>query len=511
MKPQNPDVVDIALSRLWAGEPASAILADFSAESRDLGPLLETAAAIEAIQPVEMPSREAFLADRNRFLASAASLSLPTSSPGLLSGFKSWTSNFFSGHPLDWVFPGGLYRRMVASVLMAALVLVLLVGTLGGTVVVAAESLPGSALYPLKLTMEQVHLAIVTEPEKRATVYLTQAQERIREVTELASRGEPPDEEILAAAKFRFNKAFEFASQTPDTVMSGLLIEIRQTAQTQAEVLSQIKIQGSGPAATTLRQAEDLLIEVRQSAETGLEDPQTFRSKFSGGGLPGCPPNTPCNGSCDDGNCQQSRPKKPDTKLEEPTAENECGKGDCVESRTRVPVHEQLRPDDGCGPSGCDRVQTPESAPTEPKTDDGCGQGRCSETNTPESVEKRGLAEDSCGQVGCQSGPTREPAQTTPQAGSSCDQDDCQPSSPQEPGQEQVEPSYGLTPTPTVPPTPEPTSSPDPASNNLDDGDGNDGRGSSDSHDSSGGGGAGSGGGSGSSSDSGGGRSGKSK
>ena len=57
---------------------------------------------------------------------------------------------------------------------------------------------------------------MATEPDERAAIYLTQANERIEEMIDLVAAAEVPDEEVLVGAQFRFYKAFEFASQTPD-------------------------------------------------------------------------------------------------------------------------------------------------------------------------------------------------------------------------------------------------------------------------------------------------------
>ena len=69
-----------------------------------------------------------------------------------------------------------------------ALVLVLLVG--GGTAYAAEGSLPGDALYPIKIHVnEQVETALALSPKAKVAVNTKLAQRRIAEVEVLAARG----------------------------------------------------------------------------------------------------------------------------------------------------------------------------------------------------------------------------------------------------------------------------------------------------------------------------------
>ena len=63
------DVIDIALSRLMAGETPAAILADYPAERATLYPLLNTAEIVKKITPAEIPAPETLATDRNAFLS----------------------------------------------------------------------------------------------------------------------------------------------------------------------------------------------------------------------------------------------------------------------------------------------------------------------------------------------------------------------------------------------------------------------------------------------------------
>ena len=62
--------LDEALARQQDQEPLTDILAEFPDEAEALRPFLQTAAALETLQPVELPDGDLIAADRAIFMAS---------------------------------------------------------------------------------------------------------------------------------------------------------------------------------------------------------------------------------------------------------------------------------------------------------------------------------------------------------------------------------------------------------------------------------------------------------
>ena len=133
----------------------------------ELKPLLETVAAIQAA-PAVQPSAAFKQATRARLLR----LQPP--------------ANIRARQRTNWLpFSGSL--RYAA----AALVIVLLfIALTGGVTYAASNSLPGSALYPVKRTVEQVELALATTPESQARVHMALADQRLGEAAALAKNGQ---------------------------------------------------------------------------------------------------------------------------------------------------------------------------------------------------------------------------------------------------------------------------------------------------------------------------------
>ncbi|MGB3903741.1 MAG: DUF5667 domain-containing protein, partial [Anaerolineae bacterium] len=82
----------------------------------------------------------------------------------------------------------------VLAVVMAAVVAI---AGAGGGVVLAADSLPGDLLYPVKLISEDVRLALPLKPADRAELAMAFVRERVQEMAQLANQGEVIPDTVL--------------------------------------------------------------------------------------------------------------------------------------------------------------------------------------------------------------------------------------------------------------------------------------------------------------------------
>ena len=115
---------------------------------------------------------------------------------------------------------------------MRALGVGLIVVAVGAsTALVSAGTVADDALYPVKITSEQVRLALATSPEDRAVVELSIAEHRLAEATALATLGDE-DDAIVATSEYgehMANAAAELAvveSLQPETAM--LIVQLQQ-------------------------------------------------------------------------------------------------------------------------------------------------------------------------------------------------------------------------------------------------------------------------------------------
>ncbi len=271
------DTLDAALDRLQAGEPLPIILACYSAEAEDLTPLLSAAASLGALQAVELPAPEVQLADRNEFLGQIAEFRGQAVSLSPLARLKGWIAHSFPWFVSQPSSSRKEQRRMSVLLAKIALVVSLAFGSTGGALAVAADSLPGSPLYPAKLGMEEMRLNLAADPADQAALQLSLAQTRAQEMEQVALAGGVPDEPTLTRLQTHLNAGLSLAAQLPDEAMHGWLIQAQQMIQAQEQALTQTQARVAGPAQEPLQQASRYLHQAGQEVEAGLQDPQTFR------------------------------------------------------------------------------------------------------------------------------------------------------------------------------------------------------------------------------------------
>ncbi len=284
------DVLDVAAGRLMAGESLSDILTDYPAHADELNMLLNTVTDLDTVRSVEMPAAEDMQLDRNEFLATALKMQPQAVSLTPMERLKVWIGHYLPTFNL--VYPRKEQWRMSTLLIKAVIVLGVIFGSMGGTAVYAAQSLPGSPVYPLKLTMEQARIALASGPAEQANLYLRLIQVRTQEMEQLVQQGDVPDEGTLNRLQNQINQAFQLASQLPDDQMQGVLTQAQQMLQTEEQRMAQTQAMAGEAAQEPLQQVQQFLHQARTAAQTGVAEPQAFRHSFQHGNpvAPGGPP-----------------------------------------------------------------------------------------------------------------------------------------------------------------------------------------------------------------------------
>jgi hypothetical protein len=177
-------------------------------------------------------------------------------------------------------------RRMIKTLLprlagaaLAATMATLVVG--GGVAVAAADSLPGEALYPVKLVVEDVRLALASSPEAEAELAMELVQERTQEMEMLMAQGEEIPDDVVARMQKHLSRAMNQAAWTSEEEMPGLLQRMATRLQEQEDELEQLKIraQEQQQNKTQLQTAQQACEQAQQQAAEGIGDPETFRER----------------------------------------------------------------------------------------------------------------------------------------------------------------------------------------------------------------------------------------
>jgi len=284
------DVLDVAAGRLMAGETLSDILADYPAHADELKMLLNTVTSLDTVRSVEMPASEDMQLDRNEFLTVALKMQPQAVSLTPMERLKVWISHYLP--TLNLAYPRKEQWRMSTLLIRAAVVLGVIFGSMGGTAVYASQSLPGSPVYPLKLTMEQARIALASGPAEQANLYLRLTQVRTQEMEQMVQQGDVPDEGTLNRLQNQISQAFQLAAQLPDDQMQGVLTQAQQMLQTEEQRMAQTQAMAGEAAQEPLQQVQQFLHQARTAAQSGVDKPQAFRHSFQYGNsaAPGGPP-----------------------------------------------------------------------------------------------------------------------------------------------------------------------------------------------------------------------------
>ncbi|MGD1992788.1 MAG: DUF5667 domain-containing protein [Anaerolineae bacterium] len=185
----------------------------------------------------------------------------------------------------------------------------------GGAALAAEDSLPGDALYPIKLAVEDVRMGLASDPEAQVALALQLADERTEEIEALIAQGETVPESVTARMERHLYRAMRFAAQATDEMMPGLLEEIAIRTQTQTRTLVRVRANAPEQDQTRLETTQRTCEQAHGEAQAGLDDPETFRLRHQErDSMPGevMPPEPPDNGDGPQG------PGGPNT---DPTAE----------------------------------------------------------------------------------------------------------------------------------------------------------------------------------------------
>jgi hypothetical protein len=284
------DALDDVLARVAAGESLESCLARYP--SRDLAVELAELVGVwdrlSALTPVPALPVGALAARRRQFLTTARTYKRQAASTRPFRRFTAWVWPVQRAGP-----PAQRMGRpaLVPATLVARVVigLILVLSIVGGTVAAAQSSLPDSPLYSIKLTVEDARLNLTSDPSRQATLAMTFASERTREMEQLAIAHRPISTLVSLRLQNQLDAALNAAARAPEPEMLRLLDQVRTMAQTQERALAQAQVNAPREAGTqdALRLAGQAVTLAQQRAEAGLADPDAFRHQYRRGqGVP---------------------------------------------------------------------------------------------------------------------------------------------------------------------------------------------------------------------------------
>ena len=218
-----------------------------------------------SLRAVTPRDHQAIQRGRNEFLAQAGALTLPVSKLGNRRHTE-WKNSFSKFIHFKE------YSPMYATVASFILILALMFGGTGATVLAAQGSLPNQSLYQVKTFAEDLVLRSTFRNTDRLQTELDYAERRLTEMTRLHTMKQAVPEATQQRFEMHLDQALRIAAQAEEGEMIRMLNQIRERLQDQIASLPQDV--DHDPLMTRLRET----IQTRLSwADLGLEEPLQFR------------------------------------------------------------------------------------------------------------------------------------------------------------------------------------------------------------------------------------------
>lgn len=179
---------------------------------------------------------------------------------------------------------------MISTLVTIFTVLALTFGGASATVFAAQGSLPGEALYQLKIQSEDFRLTWENQETEQIGLALEFANRRIEEMQAMLKQGQTPAESLLLRFQNHLNSAFRLAAGLEDASLEPALDQIRQTLEQQERTMAQLKEDAGTPEDAILLRIRDQIQLHLNWTDEGLADPSAFRNQFGPGGTNFTPP-----------------------------------------------------------------------------------------------------------------------------------------------------------------------------------------------------------------------------
>ncbi len=216
--------LDEAIARLQAGGSIDECLAALPELATELRSLLETALLVQQLS-VPLPPPGAKARVRARVMAAAE-------------------ARLGRAHRASRLQPLGAAVAASGAVLLG-----------GGVVAASANALPGEPLYPVKLAVEQAHVAATDlqgDPATRVELQNELAERRLAEAEALASQGRPVPPGVVESAVRHLEAAGRLATQLPAPERGTAERRLAEAQAKQAQTLERVLKDAPPPAQTPL-------------------------------------------------------------------------------------------------------------------------------------------------------------------------------------------------------------------------------------------------------------------
>ena len=235
----------------YMSRPQVARLSD--EQRKEIESLMQTAARLLRLRTVPIPDPELQAANRAWFLGHAVRLREEQEARAK----RGWSR---------------VRVQLRHGLVRIALVVVLLLAVGGGAASVSASSLPGSALYSLKLATEDLRLALTLNPASRVQLNIRFANERTSEMMRMAKEGRVPGDAVIERMERQLYQALLTAESSSIEKRRGLLEQMVTNTDSQQEELRRASLEAGPETQPVLVAGIAALRRASEQAQEALDD-----------------------------------------------------------------------------------------------------------------------------------------------------------------------------------------------------------------------------------------------
>jgi hypothetical protein len=264
---QITEALNQTLACLDRGETVDECLVRYPDLSDELLSLVETRLHLKALPPVQQLPSEVVGMHKRQFLAAASQYRRQAKS-------TTWLQRLSNRPLLEIKHPPLKTWPALAQVVLALVFTLCVAVGLYGT---AQASAPDAPLYGLKMAIEDARLGLATDPSQHASLALTFAAERVREIVQTASRSQQAPESVLLRLQDQLRVALQDAASADEQNRQRILTEINDATEQLQNTL--MRAESETPIATraALREAEHLAAQARLQAEEDLNPSDPYQ------------------------------------------------------------------------------------------------------------------------------------------------------------------------------------------------------------------------------------------
>lgn len=157
-----------------------------------------------------------------------------------------------------WFGQGKEKRKMSPALVSILVALTLFFGGGGIGIAAAQDSLPDTWLYPLKLTGEDIQMALTSDVQEKMNLELDFSQNRLNEIIQMIKNDQIPGDKVFTRLDNHLMTALNLAAFT-STQNSGELTMLQNRVQEQIRLMEQQRMESNTAADAALLRTRSIL------------------------------------------------------------------------------------------------------------------------------------------------------------------------------------------------------------------------------------------------------------